>query len=82
MPARQVASVRESAESDETPPVLSLRDVQNRLSGGRQLLALDPAEWAMRLDEATATEMQVLITDLRQWCERMETALGYALQQA
>ncbi len=81
MPARQVSAVREDEERDDAPPVLSLRDVQNRLSGGRQLLALDPTEWATRLDAATATEMQSLVSDLRQWCDRMESALGYALQE-
>jgi hypothetical protein len=78
-PARQTSTVR-ADEEGEAPPTLTLRDVHNRLSAGRQLLALDPSEWAMRLDNATATDMQTLVTDLRQWCEKMDTVLGYVLR--
>jgi len=78
-PARQTNAVR-ADEEGEAPPTLTLRDVHNRLSAGRQLLALDPTEWATRLDGATATDMQTLVTDLRQWCDKMDTALGYVLQ--
>jgi hypothetical protein len=78
-PARQTNAVR-ADEEGETPPTLTLRDVHNRLSAGRQLLALDPTEWATRLDGATATDMQTLVTDLRQWCDKMDSALGYILQ--
>jgi hypothetical protein len=78
-PARQTSAGR-ADEEGEAPPSLTLRDVQNRLSAGRQLLALEPTEWATRLDEATATDMQTLVSDLRQWCEKMNTALGYVLR--
>lgn len=77
-PAQQARAVR-ADEEGEAAPTLTLRDVHNRLSAGRQLLALDPTEWATRLDDATATDMQTLVTDLRQWCEKMDVALGYAL---
>ncbi|MCA1669057.1 MAG: hypothetical protein LC793_17015 [Thermomicrobia bacterium] len=78
-PARQTNAAR-ADEEGEAPPALTLRDVHNRLSAGRQLLALDPTEWATRLDDATATDMQTLVTDLRQWCEKMDAALGYVLR--
>ncbi|MGI8690852.1 MAG: hypothetical protein ACR2M3_19920 [Thermomicrobiales bacterium] len=78
-PARQTNAVR-ADEEGEAPPTLTLRAVHNRLSAGRQLLALDPTEWATRLDGATATDMQALVTDLRQWCDKMDTALGYVLR--
>lgn len=78
-PARQTHAVR-AEEEGEAAPTLTLRDVHNRLSAGRQLLALDPTEWAMRLDNATATDMQTLVTDLRQWCEKMDAALAYVLR--
>lgn len=78
-PARQTSAVRLDEEG-EAPPTLTLRDVQNRLSVGRQLLALDPAEWATRLDDATATDMQALVSDLRRWCDKMDAALGYVLR--
>jgi pyruvate/2-oxoglutarate dehydrogenase complex dihydrolipoamide acyltransferase (E2) component len=77
-PARPVATGR-AEESAEAPPTLSIRDVHNRISAGRQLLVLDPTEWATRMDGATATDMQTLVADLRQWCDRMESALGYTL---
>lgn len=77
-PTRQTNAVR--AEEGEAPPTLTLRDVHNRVSAGRQLLALDPTEWATRLDDATATDMQTLVTDLSQWCEKMDAALGYVLR--
>ncbi len=79
-PARQTNAARVDEESDEAPPTLTLRDVHNRLSAGRQLLALDPTEWATRLDAATATDMQTLVADLRRWCDTMDAALGYVLQ--
>jgi len=75
-PARPMATAR-AEESEEAPPTLSIRDVHNRISAGRQLLVLDPTEWATRMDGATATDMQTLVADLRQWCDRMESALGY-----
>ena len=78
-PARQAHAVR-AEEEGEAAPTLTLRDVHNRLSAGRQLLALDPTEWATRLDNATATDMQTLVMDLRQWCDRMDAALGYVLR--
>ncbi|MHB8648100.1 MAG: hypothetical protein ACYDAR_20150 [Thermomicrobiales bacterium] len=78
-PARQTSATRAETEG-EVPPTLTLRDVHNRLSAGRQLLALDPTEWATRLDDATATDMQTLVADLRQWCEKMDVALGYVLR--
>ncbi len=78
-PARQTNAVRADVEG-EAPPTLTIRDVHNRLSAGRQLLALDPTEWATRLDDATATDMQTLVTDLSQWCEKMDAALGYVLR--
>lgn len=78
-PARQTNTVR-ADEEGEAPPTLTLRDVHNRVSAGRQLLALDPTEWATRLDDATATDMQTLVTDLSQWCEKMDAALGYVLR--
>ena len=77
--ARPTAPAQQVEESDEAPPILSLRDVQNRISGGRQLLALDPTEWATRLDSGTASDLFVLVADLRTWCDRMETALGHVL---
>jgi hypothetical protein len=79
-PARQTNAAR-AEEEGEAPPTLTLRDVHNRVASGRQLLALDPTEWATRLDDATATDMQALVTDLRQWCDRMDTALGYVLRE-
>jgi hypothetical protein len=78
-PARQTSAVR-AEEEGEAPPTLTLRDVHNRLASGRHLLALDPTEWATRLDDATANDMQTLVTDLRQWCDRMDAALGYVLR--
>lgn len=77
--ARQMNAGR-ADEEGEVPPTLTLRDVHNRLSAGRQLLALDPTEWATRLDGVTAADMQTLVSDLRLWCDKMDAALGYTLQ--
>lgn len=64
-----------AAEEDEAVVTLSVRDVQNRLSSARQLLAIEPAEWALRLDDVIAAEVRTVARDLRAWCDAMEAAL-------
>jgi hypothetical protein len=59
-------------ERDDAPPQLSMRDVQHRLSAGRQLLALEPAAFAALMDEVAASDVAALVADLRAWCDAME----------
>lgn len=63
------------ADDQDAPVTLTVRDVQNRLSAARQLLALEPSEWALRLDDVIAAEVRTIAQDLRTWCEAMEMAL-------
>lgn len=74
MPARQSLPARDSDEED-APVTLTVRDVQNRLAAARQLLALEPSEWALRLDDVIAAEVRTMAHELRAWCDAMETAL-------
>jgi hypothetical protein len=71
--ATPVATVE---ERDDAPPQLSMRDLQHRMSAGRQLLALEPNAWASLMDDVAVTEMTALVADLRSWCDAMETVLG------
>jgi hypothetical protein len=73
-PTRFIPPTRET-EQEEAPATLSVRDVQNRLSAARQLLALEPSEWALRLDDVIAAEVRTMAHDLRVWCDAMEVAL-------
>jgi len=73
-PVRYVPPARD-AQEEEAPVTLTVRDVQNRLSAARQLLALEPSEWALRLDDVIAAEVRTMAHDLRVWCDAMETAL-------
>lgn len=72
--ARQAAPARDADEED-APVTLTVRDVQNRLSAARQLLALEPSEWALRLDDVIAAEVRTVAHDLRAWCDAIEAAL-------
>ena len=63
------------ANAEEATVTLSVRDVQNRLSAARQLLALEPSEWALRLDDVIAAEVRTMAHDLGAWCNAMESAL-------
>ncbi len=76
-PAPRRSVLPQAVGQEEEVVTLSIRDVQNRLSAGRQLLALSPSEWALRLDDSTAGDMQTLIGDLRLWCDAMERALQH-----
>lgn len=73
-PIRQRPPARDAQEED-APATLTVRDVQNRLSAARQLLALEPSEWALRLDDVIAAEVRTTAHDLRAWCDAMESAL-------
>jgi hypothetical protein len=73
-PTRFTPPAREAQEGEE-PVTLTVRDVQNRLSAARQLLALEPSEWALRLDDVIAAEVRTMAHDLRVWCDAMESAL-------
>ena len=74
VPARPAPQQR-AAEEEEEVVTLSVRDIQNRLSSARQLLAIEPAEWALRLDDVLAAEVRAVAQDLRAWCDAMEAAL-------
>jgi hypothetical protein len=63
-------------ERHDAPPMLSMRDLQHRISAGRQLLALEPNAWASLMDDVAVTEMAALVADLRSWCDAMESVLG------
>jgi hypothetical protein len=63
-------------ERDDASPILSMRDLHHRISAGRQLLALEPGTWASLMDDVAASEMATLVTDLRSWCDAMESVLG------
>jgi hypothetical protein len=65
-------------ERDDAPPQLSMRDLQHRISAGRQLLALEPDAWASLMDDIAVSEMAALVADLRSWCDAMEAVLGGA----
>lgn len=69
------ATLTPDSPDDADAPALSVRDVQFRLSAGRQLLSLEPAAWTSLLDEVAVGEFETLIADLRQWCDRMDAAL-------
>lgn len=73
-PARPAPQHRAIDEEEEVV-TLSVRDIQNRLSSARQLLAIEPAEWALRLDDVIAAEVRTVAHDLRVWCDEMEAAL-------
>ncbi len=72
--ARFIPPTREP-EHEEAPATLTVRDVQNRLSAARQLLDLEPSEWALRLDDVIAAEVRTMAHDLGAWCDAMEAAL-------
>jgi hypothetical protein len=73
-PVRHIPAARDASEED-VPVTLTVRDVQNRLSAARQLLDLEPSEWALRLDDVIAAEVRTMAHDLGAWCDAMETAL-------
>jgi hypothetical protein len=64
------------AERDDAAPVLSMRDLQHRISAGRQLLSLEPHAWASLMDDVAVNEVTALVADLRQWCDAMEDVIG------
>lgn len=63
-------------ERDDAAPVLSIRDLQHRISAGRQLLALEPEAYAPLMDEVAVREIAALVADLRHWCDAMEHIIG------
>lgn len=65
-------------ERDDAPPLLSMRDLQHRISAGRQLLAVEPDALASLMDDVAVSEMAALVSDLRSWCDAMESVLDGA----
>jgi hypothetical protein len=62
-------------ERDDAPPALSVRDLQHRISAGRQLLTLEPSTWSSLMDDVAVSEVTTLVADLRVWCDAMERVL-------